>query len=248
VTTDGKDFIISGRSVSKHFRGLSAVERVDFRIPRGSICGLIGPNGAGKSTLFNLITGYYPLTEGEIHYNGRRIDGIATSRINRMGIARAFQISKPFHGLTVYENVRVGAFFGRDGRRDADQVTWDALALTGLSEMADMRSSSLAVGNLRQLELARSVATRPDLLLADEPCAGLNPAETEAVLRILRAIRERGTTIWLVEHDMRAVMSISEYLFVIDAGALIAEGPPREVAANPRVIEAYLGPDHPWSE
>jgi branched-chain amino acid transport system ATP-binding protein len=237
----GSDIILRGRGVSKQFRGLRALSDIEFDIPRGSICGLIGPNGAGKSTLFNLITGYYPLTAGTIEFNGARIDGLATTRISRIGIGRAFQIAKPFPDMTVYENVRVGALFGREGQRDVKAVVEQAMNLMGLSHLAQRKASSLTVGSLRKLEVARAVATRPELLLADEPCAGLNGTETAEMIECLRRVRDQGTTVWLVEHDMRAVMSISERVFVIDAGTKIAEGAPDVIVNDPRVIAAYLG-------
>lgn len=235
------DSILSGENVTKHFRGLVAVSAVDFEIRRGMIYGLIGPNGAGKTTLFNMITGYDPLTAGKIWYKGRRIDGLRTMRINRLGIARSFQIAKPFQDLSVYENVRVGALFGRDGPRDIEIITKEALELTDLTPFGNLRASALTVGNLRKLELARAITTRPELLLVDEACAGLNATETEGVMTILRTLKNQGITIWLVEHDMHAVMSVSERVLVLDAGVKIAEGHPEEVAGNQRVIEAYLG-------
>ncbi len=235
--------ILALRGVSKNFRGLTAVSEVDLDLPAGSICSLIGPNGAGKSTLFNLVTGYVPPSAGTIEFAGMRIDGVPTDRISRMGIARAFQISKPFPGLSVFDNVRVGALFGADGPRDPDAVVREALVLTGLDTQAQAMAASLTVGFLRRLELARAIATRPRLLLADEPCAGLNPSETAEIVDILRRMRSRGLTILLVEHDMRAVMEISDRIFVLEAGRKIAEGPPAEIARNARVIAAYLGTD-----
>ena len=235
--------ILALRGVTKQFRGLTAVSDVTLDLPAGSICSLIGPNGAGKSTLFNLVTGYVPPSAGTIEFAGTPIDAMPTDRISRMGIARAFQISKPFPGLSVFDNVRVGALFGADGPRDPDAVVHAALVLTGLESQAQAMAASLTVGFLRRLELARAIATRPRLLLADEPCAGLNPAETTEIVDILRRVRQRGFTILLVEHDMRAVMAISDRIFVLEAGRKIAEGPPAEIARDARVIAAYLGTD-----
>jgi len=227
--------------VTKRFRGLVATNEVSLSVPKGSICSLIGPNGAGKSTIFNLVTGYLPLSEGEIHFDGRRIDGLSTRQVSHLGVARAFQIARPFPDLTVEDNIRIGALFGREGARDVHEVTEAALILCGLDELRTRQAVGLTVGNLRRLELARAIAARPHLLLADEPCAGLNPSETDEILVILRAIRDRGVTVLLVEHDMSAVMRVSEHIFVLDAGRKIAEGSPEEVARNPEVIAAYLG-------
>jgi ABC-type branched-subunit amino acid transport system ATPase component len=227
--------------VTKRFRGLVATNDVSLAVPEGSICSLIGPNGAGKSTLFNLVTGYLPVSSGEIRYRGRRITGMATWRIAALGVARAFQIARPFRDLTVLENIRIGAMFGRHGEREVERVTRRALDLAGLAELADRPAFSLTIGNLRRLEIARAVATRPLLLLADEPCAGLNPAETAGMIEVLRQVRGEGVTVLLVEHDMPAVMEVSDHIFVLDAGSKIAEGPPAVVTLDPRVIAAYLG-------
>ncbi len=235
--------ILAVRNLSKSFRGLKAISNVSFEVQSGSIVGLIGPNGAGKSTFFNLVTGYFAPDAGAVLLDGRDITALAPVAIARLGVARAFQIAKPFPGMPVLENVRIGALFGRHGPRAVDAVTRDALALTGLSELQHQEASALTVGQLRRLEIARALAARPSLLLADEPCAGLNPTETDEMISILRRIRAAGATIMLVEHDMRAVMDVSDDVLVLEAGELIAQGPPHEITRNPRVITAYLGED-----
>ena len=233
--------ILRVEGLSKNFRGLAAIADVSFAIEAGSITSIIGPNGAGKSTLFNLVTGYLAPTAGTISFQGRPITGLATNRIAELGIARAFQIARPFRELSVLENVRIGALFGKSGARDVEATTERALKLAALADLADQSASALTVGQLRHLEVARAIATRANLLLADEPCAGLNPTETAAMIEVLRKIRTSGVTVVLVEHDMPSVMEVSDRVLVLDAGRLIADGSPKAVANDPKVIAAYLG-------
>jgi branched-chain amino acid transport system ATP-binding protein len=233
--------ILIAEKLTRRFGALTAVDNVSFAVERNTITSLIGPNGAGKSTIFNLLTGYLSLSAGRILFSGQRIDGLPTHRIAQSGVARVFQIARPFRGLSVHDNVRVGALYGRLGARDVRSTVGRAIELAGLADIASRPAYELSVGQLRQVELARAIAARPALLLADEPLAGLNATESDIVLATLRMLIADGVTILLVEHDMAAVMKISDRIVVLDAGRLIAQGEPDHIARDPRVIEAYLG-------
>jgi branched-chain amino acid transport system ATP-binding protein len=235
--------ILQVKEVSKRFGGLQALTEVSFDLPQGEILGLIGPNGAGKTTLFNVINGVYPPEAGRIIFLGRDITGLPPYEVARRGLARAHQVVRPLHDLTVRENVQVGACFGREGHSltEAGRVADAALAQVGLLERASLPASSLNVAQKKRLELARALAARPYLLLLDEVLAGLNPSEISSLLETIRAIRDEGVTILMIEHVMQAVMNVSDRVLVLDYGMLIAEGTPEEVVHNPHVIEAYLG-------
>jgi branched-chain amino acid transport system ATP-binding protein len=240
--------ILEMSNVTRNFGALAAVRNLSFAVKPNSITSLIGPNGAGKSTIFNLVTGFTSPTSGEILYRGRSLRGLKPHQINRLGIARAFQISLPFVNLSVRENIRVGALFGRPGERDTEKVINEAIELCGLTDTSDRPAGELTVGGLRKLELARALATRPSLLMADEPLAGLVPTESQEILATLQRLRDEGVAVFLVEHDMQAVMAVSDRVIVVEAGSKIFEGLPHQVVSDPRVIEAYLGVEDDMSE
>ena len=235
--------LLSVQGVTKRFGGLQALSHVTFDLPEGQILGLIGPNGAGKTTLFNAINGIYPPEEGRIIFREKDVTRSKTYDHARMGMARTHQIVQPLNDLTVRENVMVGACFGRENQSlgHAADIATEVLNFVELAARADQLAGSLNVAQKKRLEMARALAARPYLLLLDEVLAGLNSSEIGNMVEMVKSIRERGITIIMIEHVMKAVMSVSDRIIVLDYGEQIAEGTPQEISNNEKVIEAYLG-------
>jgi branched-chain amino acid transport system ATP-binding protein len=227
--------------VSKRFGGLLAVDNVSLDVQVGRITALIGPNGAGKTTLFAMISGFLTPGSGHIHHRGEDITGVPPYRLARRGIARTFQIVRPFAGLTVHENIAVGAHLSRRSRTAARDAAAQVAQLVALEDLLDKPAASLTVAGRKRLELARALATEPGLLLLDEVLAGLNPTELAAMVPTIRAIADRGITIVMIEHVMQAVMSLAQHVYVLAEGRVLTDGAPQAVVGDARVIEAYLG-------
>jgi branched-chain amino acid transport system ATP-binding protein len=236
--------ILEGQSVTKYFGGLAAVSKVAFHVDQGEIVGLIGPNGAGKTTLFNLISGALPLSSGEIRFKGQKLNGLKPHQICKMGVARTFQEIKIFSNMPVFQNVLVGAFFGTPTRisgADAAREVTQALEYVGLSAMSATPVKDLTLVNQKRVEVARALATKPELLLIDELMAGLNFTEISEAMELVKKIRDRGITVFMVEHVMKAIMGICERIMVLHHGEKIAEGTCNEISCNKTVIDVYLG-------
>ncbi len=236
--------ILEGKGIRKNFEGLTALAHVDFHISRGEILGLIGPNGAGKTTLFNLISGSLIPTSGTIKFKGENITGWKPHRICKKGIARTFQLVKLFGNMTVLDNILLGGLFGPSTgspRSHTKKACRGLLEFVGLSEMKEGLAKDLTIVSQKRLEVARALATKPELLLLDEFMAGLNPTEVTLAIELIKKIRNLGVTIIMIEHVMKVIMDISDRIMVLHHGEKIAEGIPEEIAANKMVIDVYLG-------
>ncbi len=236
------------RGLTKRFGGLVAVHDVSLGLSENEILGLIGPNGAGKTTIFNMISGSYRPTRGRITFQGRNITSLKPHRVARLGIARTFQLVKPFGRLTVVDNVMVGAFLKTGNANQARAKAREVLAFVGLEKFRDRPAHTLTTAGRKRLELARALATGPRLLLLDEVMAGLTPTESVSIVRLIEKIRQSGITILVIEHVMKAIMSLSDRVAVLHHGELIAVDTPAFIASNERVIEAYLGEEFHFAE
>jgi branched-chain amino acid transport system ATP-binding protein len=233
--------VLETHELTKAFGGVVAVDHLSLTVERGSIVGLIGPNGSGKTTFFNLVTGVFPPDRGRIVFKGREITGLRPHRIARLGVGRTFQIPAPFTKMTVLDNVAVGAFIRESAMSGARRKAMEILEFVGLAPKAHELVSGVTLEDRKRLELARALATRPDLLLLDEVMAGLNPAEVQAAVELVRKVQARGITVMVVEHVMDAILSLCERIVVLDSGRKIAEDAPDRIVADEAVIRAYLG-------
>lgn len=235
--------LLEVQGISKRFGGLLAVGDVSFDLQEGEILGLIGPNGAGKTTLFNLVNAVYKPDAGSIIFSGKNITRSSPDQVVHLGLARTHQIVRPLNGMSVLENVTVGACFGRDyqSRRAASSTALEVLERVGLASRAESSASALTLAGKKRLEVARALAARPKLLLLDEVLAGLNPTEIAQMIDLVRSIRDSGISVFMIEHVMQAIMNLSDRIVVLNLGRKIAEAPPTEVVQNPDVIVAYLG-------
>ena len=229
------------RQVCKTFGGLRANWNVSFGVQRNSIVGLIGPNGAGKTTLFSCITGYYAPSAGDVLFEGKRVNGLRPDQVCRLGMVRTWQKVRPMPKLSVLDNVMVGALLRTWSLRRARAVAEEQLAAVGLDRQANMLAGALPIGQRKRLEVARALATHPTMVLLDEVMGGLNPAESNEMIALILSLKTRGLTLVVIEHDMRAIMAVSDRVIVLNSGEMLAEGSPRDVANNPDVISAYLG-------
>jgi len=228
----------------KYFGGLAAVNGVSFEVQKGEIFGIIGPNGCGKTTTFNMISGVFPPTSGKVIYQGREIQGMKSHKICHLGVGRTFQVVKPLGRMSVLDNVTAAAFSRVNTIREAKEVAEKTIAFCGLAPVKDVLAKALPIAGRKRLEITRAMATQPDLLLLDETAAGLNPTELLEAIELIRKIRGNGTTVIIIEHIMHLIMTLSDRIHAINFGQSVAEGTPEEVAANPQVIEAYLGKDY----
>jgi branched-chain amino acid transport system ATP-binding protein len=236
--------ILEVKKLVKSFGGLRAVDGLNLTIEEGQIFGLIGPNGAGKSTAFNCIAGVYPPTAGEIFFYSEKANNQKPWDLCRKGLARTFQIVKPFASKSVLYNVMVGSFSRTEKRRKAEEKALEILKSLHLDAKKDTKAGNLTIADRKRLEIARALATEPKLLLLDEVMAGLRPTEVDEMVAIIRSLRESGITVFIIEHIMRAIMALSDWIVVIHYGRKISEGTPEEVAADEKVIKAYLGEDY----
>jgi branched-chain amino acid transport system ATP-binding protein len=234
--------ILEIKHVSKFFGGLAANSDVSFSMSEGMIMGLIGPNGAGKTTLFNCITGYYPPSKGDILFKGQKLNGLEPDSVCRLGMVRTWQKVRPLTKLSVVDNVMVGALCRTNSVKVAREMAMEQLKVVRMDHKADFIAGGLPIGERKKLEVARALATQPQLLLLDEVMGGLNPAESDEIIRLILDIKKAGAiTQMVIEHDMKAIMRISDRIVVLNSGEKLAEGAPAEIVSNPEVVRAYLG-------